>query len=530
MTQHTTETVAETSEQGEQKEGEANSSLPLLATDEGERKKEQVQFIISVSTGGFNSEVQHYLIDDMRPSVGDAVMVQSSKQHVEKCGFVATTRRPLYKEDPAKLGKVLRLATAEEVEEQEKLHEKSQHILAIAKAAVKRLKLKLHIGYTEYNKKENKALLFFNSDQRVDYRELVKELGWELNMRIDMIQVGARELAKYVGGCGVCGQSLCCSTFLHRFAPISVKMAKVQDLSLNPTKISGCCGRLMCCLEYEFEAYRGLKQSFPKQGARFKCDKGNCQVIKNDLFGDKISIYENDNQRVSEMSKEEYLPFFKEGTNHMLPIEQADLQSRQRSNPKTEKPQDESKKTGREKRESKPRQERPKLQKMYKSIDDLDIASGDGMLFKSQTSLQADRQGKEETEGNADASSSGTAEQRSTEGKNEERIAERSDRNNRKERNDAERDARSDRNNRPRRNRASGYRHQNRDGASNTPQAGGEQTSTQPGFEGDRENKKRRRRRRRRRPSGEGNAPRPDGGGNNASGDSSSSPPIAPKE
>ncbi len=466
-------------------------ALPTSADNEKEEEVKAVPFIVSVSTGAFNSTVQHYLIDDMRPSVGDAVMVENQKRDGEICGRIATARRPLYNEDPSRLRRVLRLATPEEVRAHEELHKKTQHILSTAKGAVKRLKLPLHIGYAEYKKKENKALLFFTSDQRVDYRELVKELGWELNMKIDMLQAGARELAKYVGGCGVCGQTLCCSTFLNSFAPISVKMAKVQDLSLNPGKISGCCGRLMCCLEYEFEAYRGLKKSFPKQGARFKCDRGNCQVTKNDLFGGKIIIYETDNQRLSEMTKEEYLPFFKEGKNHMLPLEQAEAPNRQRREQQKEAA---SKEKQNDKREARQRPPRPKLQKMYKSIDDLDIASGDGMLYKSSIPLgeEADRKESKTEEGDS-------------------------------------RDNRQDnRNNRPPRSRSYKSSEESNKEALSGEQPGGSSVKT----EGEQPRKRRRKRRRRQRGGGSNNAPRSDGGQNSPKDGGGSTPPpsASPKE
>jgi len=123
------------------------------------------------------------------------------------------------------------------------------------------------------------VVLFFSADERIDFRELVRDLSRSLKTRVELRQVGARDEAKIVGGLGKCGFPLCCATFLTEFAPVSIKMAKEQDLTLNPTKISGICGRLLCCLEYECEQYKAMKEQLPELGQEVLTSVGKGKVV-----------------------------------------------------------------------------------------------------------------------------------------------------------------------------------------------------------------------------------------------------------
>jgi cell fate regulator YaaT (PSP1 superfamily) len=138
---------------------------------------------------------------------------------------------------------------------------------------------------------DGKLITFqFSSEGRVDFRELVKRLSQELNARIELRQIGVRDETALCGGLGVCGQELCCSRFLSEFASINVKMAKEQDLSLNPTNISGCCGRLKCCLKYEHEGYLELDQNMPRRGAACECSEGRGRIIDRNLLSRKVTV------------------------------------------------------------------------------------------------------------------------------------------------------------------------------------------------------------------------------------------------
>ena len=174
---------------------------------------------------------------------------------------------------------ILRLATKEDTIQYKKNLEKEKeaHSIFIEKVKKYNLDMKLiDIGLT-YDL--NKIIFYFISDGRVDFRELVKELASIFKMRIELRQIGVRDEAKVVNGIGICGRPLCCATFLRDFHPVSIKMAKDQKLSLNPTKISGACGRLMCCLKYEQESYEELTKNLPNEGDIIKTDKGIGEVL-----------------------------------------------------------------------------------------------------------------------------------------------------------------------------------------------------------------------------------------------------------
>jgi cell fate regulator YaaT (PSP1 superfamily) len=140
-------------------------------------------------------------------------------------------------------------------------------------------KLPMKLVGAEYSFDRSKIIFYFTSDERVDFRELVKELANIFRARIELKQIGVRDEAKMLGGFGPCGRELCCAKFLKNFDAVSIRMAKDQNLSLNPTKISGLCGRLMCCLGYEYETYRELIKGMPEIGSEIKTEKGKGKVI-----------------------------------------------------------------------------------------------------------------------------------------------------------------------------------------------------------------------------------------------------------
>ena len=196
--------------------------------------------------------------------VGDGVIVETARgTEYAQCVRGNTMIDEI--ELTAPLRPVVRMATAEDVKTVEKNKEREKRALSICQQKIAEHGLDMKLVSAEYSFDGSKILFFFTSEGRVDFRALVKDLAGALHTRIELRQIGVRDEAKLLGGLGICGKPFCCTQFLEEFQPVSIKMAKTQNLSLNPTKISGTCGRLMCCLKYEQEAYEDLVKRAPKQ-------------------------------------------------------------------------------------------------------------------------------------------------------------------------------------------------------------------------------------------------------------------------
>jgi len=174
---------------------------------------------------------------------------------------------------------VVRKATPEDIDNAGKLEAKEAEALVECAGIVKKMELPMKLISAEYNLEGSHLTIFFGAEGRIDFRELVRELSHKLKARIEMRQVGPRDEAKLIGGYGRCGRPLCCATFLNEFNPVSIKMAKEQNLPLNPMKISGTCGRLLCCLGYEFEQYRDMKKEMLKNGENIQTSMGAAVVV-----------------------------------------------------------------------------------------------------------------------------------------------------------------------------------------------------------------------------------------------------------
>lgn len=185
---------------------------------------------------------------------------------------------------------VLRVATEEDLEQVEQMREKSTEALPIFKRMAAEENENMHPVMVEYLFDGEKAVFFFEAEERIDFRELVRKLANEFKVRVDMRQIGVRDEARIVGGLGHCGQELCCKRLGCEFNPVSIRMAKEQDLSLNPTKISGVCGRLMCCLRYEFDAYKDFKSRAPKQGAKVETPEGIAKVVELNVPRELVTV------------------------------------------------------------------------------------------------------------------------------------------------------------------------------------------------------------------------------------------------
>lgn len=220
---------------------------------------------------------------------GDMVIVETSRG--VECGEVAMENRQVADESIVQpLKKLIRIADQNDLKKlaENRIREKSAFEICNKKIAVHKLEMKL--VDVEYTFDNNKILFYFTADGRVDFRELVKDLASVFRTRIELRQIGVRDEAKMLGGLGICGRPFCCSTFLGSFQPVSIKMAKEQNLSLNPVKISGTCGRLMCCLKYEQEAYLDLLRTTPKVNAIVMTPEGRGTVVDQNLLTGVLQV------------------------------------------------------------------------------------------------------------------------------------------------------------------------------------------------------------------------------------------------
>jgi len=196
------------------------------------------------------------------------------------------------------LKKVFRLASQEDFLQREKNTETEKQAHAYCLSCIRELELKMNLFNVESAFDASKLTFFFTSEGRVDFRQLVKMLVKKFGVRVEMRQVGIRNQAKMCGGIGRCGREICCSAFIEKFGPVSIRMAKEQGLSLNPTKISGQCGRLMCCLTFEHEMYKKIKEKFPKVGEAVKTKNGNGKVIRHNAIYNRIAIRLEDGEEI----------------------------------------------------------------------------------------------------------------------------------------------------------------------------------------------------------------------------------------
>jgi len=196
------------------------------------------------------------------------------------------------------LKKVERLATEEEVQKHQDNLEFEEDSRNYCLDRIRAHNLEMNLVDVEYFFDGSKIIFYFTADGRVDFRELLKDLVRRLRTRVELRQIGIRNQAKMVGGLGACGRPLCCSTFLKNFHAVSIKMAKEQNLSLNPTKISGACGRLMCCLQYEYETYKELKKDMPKMGKKIEIPEGKGKVIRQNIIERTITVLMEDGKEI----------------------------------------------------------------------------------------------------------------------------------------------------------------------------------------------------------------------------------------
>lgn len=239
---------------------------------------------------GYACKIYHFDAMDMDLAVGDWVVVKTEKGLGLGLVALGPFERQLDAAQLEGLRKVLKKANDDDFDQKGRCRSKEQEAYAYCLERIEALRLPMKLVTVECFFDFSKYVFYFTSEGRVDFRELVKQLVLRFPVRIEMRQIGVRHEAKMTGGLACCGQELCCARFLMDFRPVSVKMAKTQNLSLNPTKISGVCGRLMCCLGYEHEVYEEFKKGLPRVGKSVRTTKGDGQVLKHNPLSESISV------------------------------------------------------------------------------------------------------------------------------------------------------------------------------------------------------------------------------------------------
>src|SRR6056297_1934784 len=234
-------------------------------------------------------KIYYFDPDDIELEKGESVIVETARGM--EFGEIVLEKKEVGEEEiVAPLKKVTRKATMKDKEKNEKNKELEDEAFDICLEKIDDHGLPMKLIDVEYTFDHNKIIFYFTADGRVDFRELVKDLASVFKTRIELRQIGVRDEAKMLGGLGPCGLPICCATFLRDFQPISIKMAKKQDLSLNPSKISGLCGRLMCCLQYESQTYKALKKMMPNVGEKINLEMGQGKVIDRNLVKHTVEV------------------------------------------------------------------------------------------------------------------------------------------------------------------------------------------------------------------------------------------------
>ena len=220
--------------------------------------------------------------------VGTQVVVESDNG--AQTGIIASNKIPNITNTENKVPRILRTFNKNDLQTQTRKKQTEQRAKELCQQIINKLKIKMNLSRVNHILQEKKIVFFFTAEGRVDFRQLIKELVSNLRQRIEMKQMGVRDEARAIKGYGVCGETLCCSTFLKEFTPVTIRMAKDQGLALNPSKISGACGRLMCCLQYEHQTYKELSQSMPKLGENVQTPGGLGKVIQNNIIKQTVLV------------------------------------------------------------------------------------------------------------------------------------------------------------------------------------------------------------------------------------------------
>lgn len=309
---------------------------------------------------------------DIWPRPGSNVVVETARG--VEFGEVVTGAREISDEQiVTPLKKVLRLATEEDERRAAYNAQREKDAFSVCQEKIAKHKLDMKLVSVEYTFDNSKIIFYFTANGRVDFRELVKDLAGVFKMRIELRQIGVRDEAKMLGGLGACGRPICCGAFLGDFQPVSIKMAKEQNLSLSPTKISGLCGRLMCCLQYEESAYEQMRKLMPKVGKEIETPDGVGVTVENNVITEKTKVRITAEDGSFEIKEYPYAILGPGAAQRQKEAEAADqatageealppkpapvLPPRQRNDRRSDRPQGNRKPQGDKPREEKPREE-----------------------------------------------------------------------------------------------------------------------------------------------------------------------------
>jgi cell fate regulator YaaT (PSP1 superfamily) len=325
-----------------------------------ENKPENIR-IVSIK---FRTAGKHYdfCAQNFELAAGDRVIVETDRGRA--LGTVVTPPKEVTRNSaPEDIKSVQRKATDEDLAQAASYAAREKDAFRYCLHRIQDRKMGMKLVRAEYLFDGSKIIFYFTADGRVDFRELVKDLAHHFHTRIEMRQIGVRDEAKITGGLGICGRELCCCTFLTDFTPVSVKMAKEQGLALNPSKISGQCGRLLCCLSYEFETYCSMKKCLPKCGKKVPLGNKEVEIVDQNVLAQTVTVVLEDGRR-KELSAEDV-------EKGQMPQETpAPTPSRREG--REEKVRDEK---GREAtRSKKPRTPRPARSKAQKTTEDVRTA------------------------------------------------------------------------------------------------------------------------------------------------------------
>jgi len=266
-----------------------NSTLP-------KKYSKKPSFLIGVRTEGSFKSVLH---DPGKQNfrVGTQVVVESNNGPLN--GIIASNKIPNVTNSENKVPRILRTFNENDLQALTRKKQTEQRAKELCQQIINKLKIKMNLSRVNHILQEKKIVFFFTAEGRVDFRQLIKELVSNLNQRIEMKQMGIRDEARAIKGYGVCGETLCCSTFLEEFSPVTIRMAKDQGLALNPSKISGACGRLMCCLQYEHQTYKELSQSMPKLARNIQTPGGLGKVMQSNIIKQTVLVRLEDESMVT---------------------------------------------------------------------------------------------------------------------------------------------------------------------------------------------------------------------------------------
>ncbi|MCR5128532.1 MAG: stage 0 sporulation family protein [Lachnospiraceae bacterium] len=257
----------------------------------------------------FRSGGKPYYFDPLEFELkrGSHVIVETVRG-IEYGTVVGSTREVEDEKIQQPLKPIMRVATPKDDEQDAQNREKEKSAISVAKEKIRKHELDMKLIDVEYTFDRNKIVFYFTADGRVDFRELVKDLAGVFHTRIELRQIGVRDATKMLGGLGSCGRELCCHAYMADFVPVSIKMAKEQNLSLNPGKISGMCGRLMCCLQYESDTYSWLNRKLPRVGDDVTTPYGNVAKVQSvDVLRQRVRVIVdvNDEKEIEEYAVEE---------------------------------------------------------------------------------------------------------------------------------------------------------------------------------------------------------------------------------